>query len=179
MDEAGAFGEGVGVVGESGAVGGSDLDQSGSAGADDVGHPERAADLDEFATGDEDFPTNGEPDTGGGVDAFPTQEAGLEDFQAILWDLAGNIAGDVTGQMTYDMFNVPLTNALNGTIDPFTGLNACPISNTAPGVGVGVMVVCPSCNRPTRIGIVEREEHDKHVRIRVCKRADCGQENEK
>ena len=39
-----------------------------------------------------------------------------------------------------------------------------------------VMVVCPSCNRPTRIGIVEREEHDKHVRIRVCKRSDCGQE---
>ena len=39
-----------------------------------------------------------------------------------------------------------------------------------------VMVVCPSCNRPTRVGIVEREEHDKHVRIRVCKRADCGQE---
>jgi hypothetical protein len=92
---------------------------------------------------EDDFPTNGEPDTGGGVDSFPTQEAGLEDFQLILWDLAGNVAGDATGQMTYDMFNVPLTNALNGTLDPFTGLNACPISNTAPGVGVGVMIVCP------------------------------------
>jgi large subunit ribosomal protein L24 len=42
-----------------------------------------------------------------------------------------------------------------------------------------VMVVCPSCNRPTRVGVVEREEHDKHVRIRVCKRADCGQEIDK
>ena len=92
---------------------------------------------------EDDFPTNGEPDTGGGVDSFPTQEAGLEDFQVILWDLAGNVAGDATGQMTYDMFNVPLTNALNGTLDPFTGLNACPIANTAPGVGVGVMIVCP------------------------------------
>ena len=42
-----------------------------------------------------------------------------------------------------------------------------------------VMVVCPSCNRPTSVGIVERDEHGKRVRIRVCKRADCGQEIDK
>ena len=89
---------------------------------------------------EDDFPTNGEPDTGGGVDSFPTQEAPLEDFQIVIWDLRGSVSGDPTGQMTYDMFNMPLTNALNGTIDPLTGLNACPISS---GTSVGVMIVCP------------------------------------
>jgi len=92
---------------------------------------------------EDDFPTNGEPDTGGGVDSYPTQEAGLEDFQVIVWDLAGCVSCDNTGQDTYDQFNIPLTNALNGTIDPTTGLNACPISNTQAGVGVGVIIVCP------------------------------------
>src|SRR6266481_587332 len=89
---------------------------------------------------EDDFPTTGEPDTGGGVDTFTTQEAPLEDFQLIIWDLAGSVSGDPTGQMTYDMFNMPLSNALNGTTDPLTGLNACPISN---GNSVGVIVVCP------------------------------------
>ena len=45
---------------------------------------------------------------------------------------------------------------------------AVPVSN--------VMVVCPTCNRPTRIGMVEKELKGQTVRIRVCKRADCGQE---
>jgi large subunit ribosomal protein L24 len=45
---------------------------------------------------------------------------------------------------------------------------AVPVSN--------VMVVCPTCNRPTRIGMVEKEIKGQTVRIRVCKRADCGQE---
>jgi hypothetical protein len=95
---------------------------------------------------EDDFPTNGEPDTGGGVDSFPTEEAPLEDFQMIIWDLAGSVSGDPTGQMTYDMFNMPLSNALNGTIDPLTGLNACPIAAPNPTTGntsVGVMIVCP------------------------------------
>ena len=90
---------------------------------------------------EDDFPLNGEPDTGGGVDVLATQEKPLGDFQIILWDTAGGI-GDFTGQMHHDMFNMPLTNALNGTIDPSTGLDACPISNTG-GVAVGVIIVCP------------------------------------
>jgi large subunit ribosomal protein L24 len=45
---------------------------------------------------------------------------------------------------------------------------AVPVSN--------VMVVCPTCNRPTRIGMVEKEIKGQTVRVRVCKRADCGQE---
>ncbi len=38
-----------------------------------------------------------------------------------------------------------------------------------------VMLVCPTCNRPTRVGIVEREGKGGTVRVRVCKRADCGE----
>jgi large subunit ribosomal protein L24 len=45
---------------------------------------------------------------------------------------------------------------------------ALPVSN--------VMVVCPVCNRPTRVGIRTKEFKDKRVRTRVCKRADCGQD---
>jgi large subunit ribosomal protein L24 len=39
-----------------------------------------------------------------------------------------------------------------------------------------VMVVCPGCQRPTRTGIVVREIKGKTVRVRLCRRADCGQE---
>ena len=42
-----------------------------------------------------------------------------------------------------------------------------------------VMVVCPVCKRPTRVGIRERESHGEHVKVRVCKRADCGEEIDK
>jgi hypothetical protein len=90
---------------------------------------------------EDDYPLNGEPDTGGGVDANPTLEVPLGDFQIEIWDTAGGI-GDNTGQMTYDMFNMPLTNALNGTIDPSNGNDACPISKTG-GVAIGVIIVCP------------------------------------
>jgi IPT/TIG domain-containing protein len=83
---------------------------------------------------EDDYPLNGEPDSGGGVDVLPTIEPGLGDFQIEIWDTAGGI-GDNTGQMTYDMFNMPLTNALNGTIDPSTGLDACPITPTATSNG--------------------------------------------
>jgi hypothetical protein len=88
---------------------------------------------------EDDYPLNGEPDAGGGVDVLATQEPSLGDFQVIMWDEEA-FAGDFTGQMTYDMFNEPLTNSLNGTIDPASGLNACPIS---PSPQVGVIIVCP------------------------------------
>jgi hypothetical protein len=41
------------------------------------------------------------------------------------------------------------------------------------------MVVCPTCKRPTRVGTVIKDVKDKHVRIRVCKHPDCGQEIDK
>jgi len=88
---------------------------------------------------EDDWPLNGEPDTGGGVDVYPTQEPSLGDFQVEIWDDAGG-SGDATGQMTYDQFNMPLTNSLNGQIDPLTGLNACPLS---PSPIMGTIIVCP------------------------------------
>ena len=49
--------------------------------------------------------------------------------------------------------------------------SAVPVSN--------VMLVCPTCNRPTRIGMTTKEVKGREVRVRVCKRADCLQEIDK
>jgi large subunit ribosomal protein L24 len=50
------------------------------------------------------------------------------------------------------------------------------VEKPAPLPMANVMVVCPTCKRPTRIGIVTKEIKGKERRIRVCKRADCLQE---
>src|SRR5207253_9272 len=68
-------------------------------------NPMKTATLTVFVFED-DFPINGEHDGNGAV------EPGLGGFQVVLWDDAGS-TGDPTGQMTYDMFNLPLTNSLN------------------------------------------------------------------
>ena len=108
---------------------------------------------------EDDFPLNGEEDTGGGIDVLSPIEPGLGGFQIHLWDAMGEF-GDFTGQMTYDMFNQPLTNSLAGTKDPNNGLDACPIGvnelsaasgadptalatdPTAAGI-TGMVVTCP------------------------------------
>jgi hypothetical protein len=96
---------------------------------------------------EDDFPLNGEQDAGGGIDVLSPNEPGLGGFEIILWDAYGQL-GDVTGQNTHDMFNQPLSNALAGTIDPATGLDACPISAQATAdptqAGItGRIVTCP------------------------------------
>ncbi|HYX76418.1 MAG TPA: 50S ribosomal protein L24, partial [Gaiellaceae bacterium] len=50
------------------------------------------------------------------------------------------------------------------------------IDKPAPLHVGNVMVVCPVCNRPTRVGIKERDDHGTLKKVRVCKRADCGEE---
>jgi len=45
---------------------------------------------------------------------------------------------------------------------------AVPVSN--------VMVVCPVCGNPTRVGMAEKEVKGEVVHVRVCKREGCGQE---
>ena len=102
---------------------------------------------------EDDFPLNGEQDGGGGVDVLSPNEPGLGGFQVHLWDAMGG-NGDFTGQMTYDMFNQPLTNSLAGTKDPTNGLDACPLTPnplnggsgttdpTATGI-TGMIVTCP------------------------------------
>jgi large subunit ribosomal protein L24 len=39
-----------------------------------------------------------------------------------------------------------------------------------------VMLVCPTCKLPTRVGTVVKEVKGRTFRVRVCKRAGCGQE---
>jgi IPT/TIG domain len=90
---------------------------------------------------EDDFPLNGEQDAGGGVDTLAPNEPGLGGFNIVLWDDMGG-SGDVTGQMTYDMFNQPLTNSLDGQIDPATGQNACPVTKLGGGI-TGMIVTCP------------------------------------
>ena len=50
------------------------------------------------------------------------------------------------------------------------------IEKAAPLSVSNVMLVCPVCNRPTRVGITIKEIKGEQVKIRVCRRADCGQE---
>ncbi len=38
-----------------------------------------------------------------------------------------------------------------------------------------VMVVCPVCNQPTRVGVARRDLKGDIVRVRVCKRPGCGE----
>ncbi len=91
---------------------------------------------------EDDFPLNGENDTGGGVDILSPNEAGLGGFNIVLLDKTGQF-GDPAGQLTYDEFAMPVTNALAGTIDPATGLDACPISPSSTDGLVGMIVTCP------------------------------------
>jgi large subunit ribosomal protein L24 len=37
-----------------------------------------------------------------------------------------------------------------------------------------VMVVCPTCGKPSRVGTIEKTVKDNTVRVRVCKK--CGEE---
>jgi large subunit ribosomal protein L24 len=55
----------------------------------------------------------------------------------------------------------PQKNVAGGVLDKEAPLN---ISN--------VMIVCPSCDRPTRIGSKVHQEGGRSIRSRVCKR--CG-----
>ena len=39
-----------------------------------------------------------------------------------------------------------------------------------------VMLVCPTCKQPTRVGVTVKDVKGESVRVRVCKREGCGQE---
>jgi large subunit ribosomal protein L24 len=49
------------------------------------------------------------------------------------------------------------------------------LDRPAPVPVSNVMVVCPVCGNPTRVGIAEREAKGGTVRVRVCKREGCGE----
>jgi large subunit ribosomal protein L24 len=48
---------------------------------------------------------------------------------------------------------------------------AVPVSN--------VMLICPTCKLPTRVGYKIKESKDGPVKVRVCRREGCGQEIER
>ncbi len=53
------------------------------------------------------------------------------------------------------------------------------VEKPAPLPVANVMVVCPTCGKPTRVGTVVKQVKDKTIRVRVCKRPGCGQEIDK
>src|SRR5258706_13068 len=79
-------------------------------------------------------------------------DTGLGGFNTTIFALVGG-TGDSAGQLTYDEFGQPLSNALSGTIDPQTGKDACPIvadpftgsdGPIRPTAITGVIPVCPN-----------------------------------
>jgi large subunit ribosomal protein L24 len=53
------------------------------------------------------------------------------------------------------------------------------IEKAAPIDVSNVMVVCPTCKLPTRVGIAFKDVKGEQVKVRVCKRDGCGQEIDK
>ena len=53
------------------------------------------------------------------------------------------------------------------------------IEQASPLPVSNVMVVCPTCKQPTRIGTHLRTVKDKTIRVRVCRNEGCGQEIDK
>ena len=54
------------------------------------------------------------------------------------------------------------------------------IDRAAPVNVSNVMVVCPTCKLPTRVGYRFKEgKGGERVKVRVCKREGCGQEIDK
>jgi len=50
------------------------------------------------------------------------------------------------------------------------------IEKAAPIDVSNVMVVCPTCKLPTRVGMSVKDVKGEQVKVRVCKREGCGQE---
>jgi large subunit ribosomal protein L24 len=53
------------------------------------------------------------------------------------------------------------------------------IDKPAPMPVSKVMVVCPTCGLPTRVGYAFKEVKGRTVKVRVCKRAGCGEQLDK
>ena len=50
------------------------------------------------------------------------------------------------------------------------------IEKAAPIDVSNVMLVCPTCGLPTRVGYKFKEVKGETVKVRICKRAGCGEE---
>jgi hypothetical protein len=81
-------------------------------------------------------PTNGDVDD---------NEPGLGGFEIVIYDTRGS-SGDQAGQITYDLFNQPLTNALANIAGTGTDgnkyANLCPTTPNGAQAPVGVIYTC-------------------------------------
>jgi large subunit ribosomal protein L24 len=50
------------------------------------------------------------------------------------------------------------------------------IEKAAPIDVSNVMIVCPVCNKKTRVGVKVVERKGETTKVRVCRREECGQE---
>jgi large subunit ribosomal protein L24 len=66
-------------------------------------------------------------------------------------------------------------NRMGGTMIQPGGV----IDRPAPIPVSNVMLVCPTCNRPTRVGYKIKQIKGEQVKVRVCRRVDCGEEVDK
>jgi large subunit ribosomal protein L24 len=66
-------------------------------------------------------------------------------------------------------------NRMGGTMIQPGGV----IDRPAPIPVSNVMLICPTCNRPTRVGYKLKKIKGEQVKARVCKRVDCGEEVDK
>ena len=84
------------------------------------------------------------------------------------------------GRVVVENINVVKRHRRPRPIQNSTGLGGAQIvpggiiDLPAPLPVSNVMVVCPTCGKPTRVGTVEKTVKDKNVRIRVCKH--CGED---
>jgi large subunit ribosomal protein L24 len=84
------------------------------------------------------------------------------------------------GRVVVENINVVKRHRRPRPIQNTTGLGGAQIipggiiELPAPLPVSNVMVVCPVCGKPSRVGTIEKTIKDKNVRIRVCKR--CGEE---
>ena len=53
------------------------------------------------------------------------------------------------------------------------------IEKASPVPVSNVMVICPTCKKPTRVGTHLRTVKDKTIRVRICRNPECGQEIDK
>ena len=66
-------------------------------------------------------------------------------------------------------------NRMGGT----TMMSGGVIDKPSPLAVSKVMVVCPTCNLPTRVGHTFKEIKGRRVKVRVCRRHGCGGELDK
>ena len=89
------------------------------------------------------------------------------------------------GRVVVENINVVKRHRRPRPIQNTTGLGGAAmtpggiIDLPAPLPVSNVMVVCPVCGKPSRVGTIEKTVKDKLMHVRVCKRADCGEEIDK